>query len=659
MQKSVNESSGDVVLTYTNHLNATSLVAWSPDGRYVATNTTRESMAQVWDARTGQLVSSHKCERDRQGYVAGLVWSPDGRYLASGQNGLRSDEAIAEAFLAGRMDVSMNGVVEVWEALTGRTVMTLEGFFGRVWAASPLAWSPDGEYLAFGNHAKRALVKKAVSDRTVATHEGPYADWLTSIAWSPNGKYIASACGDKAVYVWQALTGKTIDTYQGHSGSVYCVAWSPDGRYVASASADRTVQIWTPVGGTVFTYREHADTVNALAWSPDGKALVSTSNDGTAQVWEALTGKTLTSYRDHAKYVSAVAWSPDDNSIVTTAYGAAVWNSKSSEVSLRFGDTLSNINDISVAPGGKYVASTAHDEIQVWDARTGTKQFAYHGHNDEQGGFVSSIAWSPDGAHIASVCSIDAARHSGHRARIHLWQTTGETPGSLVSNWTCHADAVHELCWSPDGLRLASSSFDGTVQIWQAATGAPVLTYDSEGGHCVALAWSSDGRTMATSCWYRDKDAYQGKNVAKRLAAQLTHTSNTVFVWNADTGETLTTYTEHSENARALAWSPDGRFIASGGGDQSVRIWEALSGKTLLTLRGHQESVTTVAWSPDGRTVASGSWDKTIRVWDAATGELIFTYTGHTGSIEKLVWLPDSKHIVSASYGVHIWRAVM
>ena len=123
-----------------------------------------------------------------------------------------------------------------------------------------------------------------------------------------------------------------------------------------------------------------------------------------------------------------------------------------------------------------------------------------------------------------------------------------------------------------------------------------------------------------------------------------------------------TTYRLPSDTVYALAWSPDGRKIASGGLERTVQVRETMSGVNVLTYRGHTGSISALAWSPNGQYIASASLDKTIHVWNAISGDRLTTYDGHIGMIYTLAWSPDSKYIASNSGGgtnntVQVWEA--
>ena len=121
----------------------------------------------------------------------------------------------------------------------------------------------------------------------------------------------------------------------------------------------------------------------------------------------------------------------------------------------------------------------------------------------------------------------------------------------------------------------------------------------------------------------------------------------------------ITAYHGHTSTVFAVAWSPDGKLIASGGDDSTVQVWDAITGHLLTKYSGHTGTVYAVAWSPDGRRIVSGSDDSTVQVWDATNGHLLLTYTGHRAGVRALAWSPDGTRIVSDGNDntIQVWNA--
>jgi eukaryotic-like serine/threonine-protein kinase len=255
--------------------------------------------------------------------------------------------------------------------------------------------------------------------------------------------------------------------------------------------------------------------------------------------------------------------------------------------------------------------------------------YTYHGHS----GSVWSVRWSPDGKRIASG-SADGT--------VQVWDATtggnvfiyrGQQPSARqVTTFP----GVQSAQWSSDGKRIASGSADGTVQVWDAATGGNVLTYQGHSGVVETVAWSPDGKRIASA-----------------------NANGTVHVWNASTGKRLLTYSNQTALVNSVTWSPDGERIASGCRDRTAQIWDTVSGKTMIIYHGHSDVVFGIAWSPDGGRIASGSRDETAQVWDAVSGDHIVTYSGHSNSVYSVAWSLDSRRIASCSYDstVQVWSA--
>ncbi len=240
--------------------------------------------------------------------------------------------------------------------------------------------------------------------------------------------------------------------------------------------------------------------------------------------------------------------------------------------------------------------------------------------------------------------------------------------------------AVTAVAWAPHSGRIASACLDTTVQVWDASDFGHVLIYRGHSAPVSAVAWSPDGRRIASGSWDHSVqvwDATNGGNlVLKQPAVYSGHvltyqghkdtvtalawspdgkriasasSDDTVQVWDASTGRPILTYRGHAAAVMAVAWSPDGRRIVSASADHMAQVWNAKDGRYIFSYRGHTDSVAAVAWSPSGRRIASGSWDRTVQIWDATKGVTILTYHGHTDSVTTVAWSPQGKRLASAS----------
>lgn len=304
---------------------------------------------------------------------------------------------------------------------------------------------------------------------------------------------------------------------------------------------------------------------------------------------------------------------------------------------LIFTGHLASVNAVTWSPDGKLIASASDDTfVQVFDASSGQRKLIYTGHTEE----VAAVAWSPDGKFIAS---------GGQDGTAQVWNATSKAQALVYRQ---HADRVNGLSWSSDSRLIASGSEDKTVQVWGAFDGTVAFDFLGHTGGVLCVGWQPDDSSVASGSW----------DGTLRDWATVQHGDH----FNA--GDEIFSYGGHGTNeVYALAWSPDGNFIASAGADQTVQLSNGIDGTPRPQFfTGHRSTlhvnpVRAVSWSPDGNFIASGDSDGVVYVWRVAGRKTVFTYRGHKGAVNALAWSPDGKKIASASADstVQVWQPVL
>ncbi len=288
-------SSGPVVIVH-GHTSRVNAVAWSPDGKRVA-SVGDDKLVMISDSTNGKTLLTYTGHKAR---VNAVAWSPNGKFIASG---------------------SSDKTVQVWEATTGKLVRTYKGHRG---AVNAVDWAKDSTLVASGSDDRTVHAWSARTGNVLLFYR-EHTNSVTSVAWSPDKTMIASGSWDKTVHVCATVNsdafaiGDKVFLYGGHSAEVYSVAWSPDGNLLASAGGDNVVQVCSGIDGSSAKYppRRHDKPVRSVAWSHNGQFLVSGSDDKTVRVWSAQNGENSFSFTQHTDSVLAVAWSPDSKTVAS------------------------------------------------------------------------------------------------------------------------------------------------------------------------------------------------------------------------------------------------------------------------------------------------------------------------------------------------------
>jgi WD40 repeat protein len=618
-------------------------VAFSPDGKRLAVGT-RDSV-KILDVQTNREL------RLLKGRVRSIVFSPDSKRLV----GATRDEANQGT-----------GTVAVWDSETGQEFPALKGLSAvfshdgkrivttvrdganeakepvKVWDVQSgkqllsltgwvVAFSPDDKRLATAGGGPVKVWDVQTGDELLSLGDQAYSH----VAYSPDGKRLASS-SESEVKVWDAQSGEETFSLKGHNQQIEDVAFSPDGRRLATGSYDKTVKVWdTLTGNELFSLKGHTSTVWNVVFNHDGTRLASVGGDGTVKIWDTSNNREVPAFRGATDAATGVSFSADGQRMCSAMKAdpktgenvIKIWDANSGQEILAIRQPPGNrlLRVVTISPDGRRVAAGygSFDEaknryvsgdVWVWDAQTGVELATLNGHSWA----VVGLAFSPDSSRLVSCASNPSGwgrYDQGKPCEVKVWDAgNGEELFALVG----HNSFVDSVAYSPDGKRLATLSRDNTLKLWDAQTGRELVSLPVQvTGVTSIVAFSPDGKRLASS---NNPHPYYS---APELGSQL----GQIKVWDAETGQELLTMKGHTIRVKMLAFSPDGKRLASNSGPGAwhtleLKLWDAETGAELLTFEKQNLSEKQnlggrgFAFSPDGQRLVTAGPDG-LKIVDA------------------------------------------
>ena len=436
------------------------------------------------------------------GYLCDYFKTPDGGAVAMRAWSVGSTSRCAAFSPEGDVIVaeSGKGTVGLWSADTGQQIRSLEGHTD--WVSS-VVFSPDGQKVLTGSSDKTAVVWEAATGRQLVVIDG-HTDLVNSVAFSPDGRHVLTGSADNTAVLWDASSGESVRDFSGRSERVEEIAFSTDGRRLFVSLHSNGI-LWdfarggsyqsfpavsttcpatmSPEGRKILTRSESgvvirdidsgkqiasiAEDVDCARFSPDGRMLLTSQWAGEIRLWDAITGAKLREFVGQEGFVSSIAFSPNGKSVITGSYLKEVirWDVTTGE---KLWSQPHGVRSVAFSPDGSKFA-TAFDVgkriVVVWDAATNEPLRTLDG--DELYG--SHLAFTPDGRQLLLSESYYAVLHE-----IAL--------GSPLRTFKGHTNWLLDACFSPDGKFLCTGSVDGTMRLWDVATGDEILRLISDKG---------------------------------------------------------------------------------------------------------------------------------------------------------------------------------
>jgi WD40 repeat protein/beta-lactamase regulating signal transducer with metallopeptidase domain len=682
-------------LLYTQPFGTTSRAVFSPDGKTVAVATEGKAVVLL-DAMTGELKTKLEGEHFRWHH---LTYTHDGKLLlVAGGTWGNQEAAVGQVTiwdtatnkqvgkLAGHKQPilaltvapddqtfatgDIGGVIHLWQRDGFKQTGTLEGHENWVEAVT---FTQDSKRLISGSHDASVRIWDVAKQMPIMRLDG-HLPPVRALMVSPDGKKLYSGGATRMVKVWDLTSYRELATYQasperpGDPPIILQTVYSPDGKLLVTALENRTIQIRSAVTGDLLrTLEGHDDVVTCLVFARDGKSFFSGSSDRTIRRWEVATGKQIAQLDGHTSWVYALAVSPDGQTLASSGYDKTIrlWDVATGKPKTSLTGHKGAIRALVFSPDGKTLASGAGDHtIKLWNLDTLQCSMTLTGHE----GTVRTLSWSPDGRTLVSGSEDATAR---------LWNAATGAPGTILKG---HNDKVSAVGFSPRGRYILTAGMDSTLRLWDAETGASMQRLNTN-DELTCFAWSPDGRAVVTGGYERQLKQWEVGTGPMRLltghkgpvnyalfspdgryilsCGHWPQGDKTLRLWDSASGKEIRQFMGHTDQLGGIAFSPDGKRIASGSLDKTIRLWESETGTSIRVLEGHQAQVISVAFTPDGKRLVSGSHDKTVRLWNVETGKTLHVFEGHTDWVRGVAFRMNGKQIVSTGRDgtVRLWDA--
>ncbi|MEM8779148.1 MAG: AAA-like domain-containing protein, partial [Cyanobacteria bacterium P01_G01_bin.49] len=564
------------------HQDAVNSVAFSPDGKWIATASS-DGTVNLWDVQGRQqvILAGH------EGNIYGVAFSPDSQRIATAaqDNTARIWDLQGKqlAILSGHQasvysvtfspddqhiaTTSRDNTARIWD-LQGKQLAVLKGHQRSV---DDVAFSQDGQYLATASRDGTAKLWNIQGQLLKSLQEDTIPFY--SISFSHDGQNIAAGARDGTIKIWDKQGNLTL-TLDGHQELVNSVVFSQDDQWIASGSSDGTARLWNREGQEIAALRGHQDPVYDVSINAEGTRLATASSDGTVKLWQ-VRNSSPQGFDTLGNFVTTADFSTDGQLLAIADESGMVylWNLQG-QLLKKFEAYSSGVNTINISGDGQTIATaTSNGTVKLWNL-----QGQLLGELTENTVTVYSISFSPDGKKIA------IATRSGE---VWLWNIQ-KKPYQLIKKFTAHDDSIYHVNFGPDGQTVGTASADETAKLWNLQ-GDLLQTFLGHQDRVNWLSFSPDGNYLLT-------------------ASQ----DSTAKLWSLQ-GNLLKTLKRDLFPISRVSFSPDGTYLITASQDGTVRLWDQ-QGQLHTKMKEHQESIENLQFSPDNKQILTVARDGKVKV---------------------------------------------
>jgi len=539
---------------------------------------------------------------------------------------------------------------------------------GNAAGAHSVLFSPDGKYIIANGKVTRFL-DIATGNLSRVVNLG-----VSIIQFSTDGKYLAGGPGDYTIRILDASTWDLVATFP-LPGNAYQLVLSPDLKFAITNTGypDSTIALWEIASGNLLrTVNARTNSVSLAAFSPDARYFLSRNGDNTLKLWETATGNLARTFAGFNAFYPA--FSPDGKYLAFVSSGRIKLLEVATGNLIRtFVDAPSALGTPSFSQDGKYLftvngynnVSRSGGTIGLWEVATGNLLRIFGGQNYGERAFSASL--SPDGKYIVSV---------NDDQTVKLWDAATGAPAKTL---TAHTSAVSAVAFSVDGRYVASSAgYGDPIKLWDVATGNFVRAFSVEPNWYSTFSFSPKGRFIAApafdgirlwdvaSAGYLNLLKPQTGTVSGKLLFSSDEqylagvVSGAIKLWAIHGGQVVQTFAGHLGSTLDLSFSVDETRLVSIGADKKIKLWEIASGTLVKSVEAQIGEVNIAAFSPDARHVALGG-SFGLKLYETATGNFVRDFAGQPGSQYplRISFSSDGRYIVCTvrDQKIRIWEA--
>ena len=631
-------------------------ISFSPDGTRIAVG--RATGVWLYDAHTGAELA---LLTDHTSLTGDVAFSPDDKTLASGYGDISLwDIDTGKLLKSFRREESAIKALKIID--DGKTLFC-ESFDGsvRLWDVTT---DTSKDFYPSSSRGFNGMLRH-ITGRTVTTA----ALYLNNV---DNKGIFAVGYKDGKIRLEDASNGEHLKTLQGHKDHVNQLAFSPDGTLLVANTSNVPLRLWdVSTGKSLKTLTQNTKFQGILTFSKDGKTLACQTRDGEIELWDVdsktlriTLGAKLDFKNQYDSAIHVLAFSPDSKRVVGANRKGEIWvwdvNTGGELFSFTTGHTQ-ELGALAFSPDSSTLAIGHHRTIQLWDTHNFTHQ-PIHIHPNTS---LMDLVFSPDNKTLTCAERFifryekrDAFVKETVIGKLSLWDTrTGNKVSDMPVEWhkgnlpiprgkwktTFNGRQLGNVVFSPDGFRLvtalnsdnATKDNRFTIFVWEISEDPNRLSHLTLKDHTDTI----NALTFTPN----------GKMLASGSD------DGTIRLWDSSTGTQLLSLS--SEKTNSLAFSMDGKTLASISNFSQIQLWNISTGRQLTSLKEQNDSVTVLAFSTDSNILASGNRDGAIQLWDISTGNKLTDLKGHVYRVSALSFSPDGKVLVSGSSegAIFIW----